>query len=78
MTQISIQEAQDNLEELLARVEEGETILITRPGHSPVRLSPVQEDEGALPSLRHWRERLQIDGAPLSETLQSQRNEGRY
>jgi prevent-host-death family protein len=78
MTQVPIQEAQDNLEELLSRVEEGETILITRPGHSPVRLSPMQEGEGSLPSLRQWRERLQIDGAPLSEAVQSQRNEGRY
>ncbi|MFB6097950.1 MAG: type II toxin-antitoxin system Phd/YefM family antitoxin [Salinibacter sp.] len=79
MTQVSLREAQDGLEDLLARVEEGETILITRPGRPPVRLGPVQTQEGgALPSLRQWREDLQVGGEPLSETVQHQRDEDRY
>ena len=78
MTQVPLREAQDCLEDLLARVEEGETILITRSGRPPVRLGPVQKDEDALPSLQQWREALQVGGEPLSETVQRQRDEDRY
>jgi prevent-host-death family protein len=78
MTQVPLREAQDCLEDLLARVEEGETILITRSGRPPVRLGPVQKDEDALPSLQQWREALQVRGEPLSETVQRQRHEDRY
>jgi len=79
MTPVPLREAQDCLEDLLARVEEGETILITRPGRPPVRLGPVQtQEEGALPSLHQWREGLQVGGEPLSETVQHQRDEDRY
>lgn len=75
MTQVPLREAQDRLEALLTRVEEGETILVTRSGRPPVRLGPVQE---ALPSLQQWREALQVRGEPLSETVQRQRHEDRY
>lgn len=85
MTQVPLREAQDRLEDLLARVEEGETILITRPGRPPVRLGPVQaqeplqtREEDALPSLRQWREALQVGGEPLSETVQHQRDDERH
>ncbi len=81
MTQVPLREAQDCLEALLARVEEGETILITRSGRPPVRLGPVQsqdEEEDALPSLHKWREDLQVKGEPLNETIQHQREEDRY
>ena len=67
MTQVPLREAQECLEDLLARVEEGETILITRPGRPPVRLGPVQsqeQEEDPLPSLQQWREELQVGGAP--------------
>jgi prevent-host-death family protein len=81
MTQVPLWEAQDCLEDLLARVEEGETILITRPGRPPVRLGPVQsqeQEEDTLPSLQQWREDLQMGGEPLSETVRHQREEDRY
>ncbi|MBB4091110.1 type II toxin-antitoxin system Phd/YefM family antitoxin [Salinibacter ruber] len=81
MTQVPLREAQDRLEALLARVEEGETILITRSGRPPVRLGPVQsqDEEGdTLPSLHQWSEDLQVKGEPLSGTIQHQREEDRY
>ena len=81
MTQVPLREAQACLEDLLARVEEGERILITRPGRPPVRLGPVQskeQEEDPLPSLQQWREDLQMGGEPLSETVQHQREEDRY
>lgn len=79
MIQVSVQEAQKNLEQLLTRVEEGETIIVTRPGCPPVRLSLVQEEEGgALPPLREWRKDLHVKGEALSKTVQHQRNEERY
>jgi prevent-host-death family protein len=81
MTQVPLWEAQECLEDLLARVEEGETILITRPGRPPVRLGPVQsqeQEEDTLPSLQQWREDLQMGGEPLSETVRHQREEDRY
>jgi prevent-host-death family protein len=78
MTQVPLREAQDCLEDLLARVEEGEEILITRPGRPPVRLGPVQPHEGeVLPSLRRWRDSLEGTGEPLSETVRQQRDEDR-
>ena len=79
--QVPLRETQDCLENLLARVENGETILITRPGRPPVRLGPVQsqeQEEDTLPSLQQWREDLQVRGEPLSETIQHQREEDRY
>jgi prevent-host-death family protein len=79
MTQVPLREAQDRLEDLLARVEEGETILITRPGRPPVRLGLIHAQEGGgLPSLNRFREALQVGGEPLSETVQHQRDEDRY
>lgn len=81
MIQVTVKEAQENLERLLARVEQGETILIMRPGHAPIRLSAM-EGEGdvtaVLPSLRAWRADLRVGGTALSETVEVQRNEERY
>ena len=81
MTKVPVQEAQKNLDRLLVRAEEGETIFIIRPGRPPVRLGPVQsqeQEEDTLPSLQQWREDLQMGGEPLSETVQHQREEDRY
>ena len=77
MTQIPVQEAQGCLESLLDRAEKGETILITRPGRPPISLRPTTEAEG-LPSLREWREELQVEGDSLSVTVQRQRDDERH
>jgi prevent-host-death family protein len=42
--QISVKEAQVNLDDLLQRVEEGEDIIITREGETVARLVPVKRE----------------------------------
>lgn len=81
-THVTVQEAQERLDHLLARVEAGDVVIITRPGHPSIRLSPVEdEEEGAsasLPSLRTWRTRVHAEGEDLSEIVRAQRDEERY
>jgi antitoxin (DNA-binding transcriptional repressor) of toxin-antitoxin stability system len=78
VTQGSLREAQVGLVDLVAHVEAGETILMTRPGGPPVHLGPVQPHEGeALPSLHRCRDSLEVNGGSLSETVRQQRDEDR-
>jgi prevent-host-death family protein len=42
--QISVKEAQENLDELVARVEGGEDILLTRAGKTVARIVPLTLD----------------------------------
>jgi len=79
MTQTPVQEAQGCLESLLNRAEKGERIVITRPGRPPIRLRPTEEAKReGLPSLREWREELQMEGDSLSVTVQRQRDDERH
>lgn len=78
MTQGSLREAQVGLVDLVAYVEAGETILMTRSGGAPFRLGPVQLHEGeALPSLHRCRDSLEVNGESLSETVRQQRDKDR-
>ena len=79
LTQIPLQEAQGCLESLLDRAERGETILITRSGRPPIRLHPTEEaEEKGLPSLREWRQELQVEGDSRSVIVQRQRDDERH
>ena len=80
MTRVTVQEAQEHLEDLLRRVERGEEIVIMRSGHSLARLGPVEEESpsAGLPSLKEWRTHMQMKGQGLSEAVRNQREEERY
>lgn len=43
MTEVEATEARDTIEEILARAEAGETVLITRDGRAVARLQPEKQ-----------------------------------
>ena len=56
MTTVRIEELEANLRELIARVESGETVIVSRGDRSVVQLSPCDPMaalEAAFPGMRH-------------------------
>jgi prevent-host-death family protein len=49
MTTVNVHEAKTHLSQLLARVAEGETVIIAKAGRPVARLSPIDDDERPLP-----------------------------
>jgi prevent-host-death family protein len=47
MTTVNVHEAKTHLSQLLARVAEGETVIIAKAGRPVARLSPIDDDERA-------------------------------
>lgn len=47
MTTVNVHEAKTHLSQLLARVAEGETVIIAKAGRPVARLSPIVDDERA-------------------------------
>jgi len=45
MTTVNVHEAKTHLSQLLARVAEGETVIIAKAGRPVARLSPIDRDE---------------------------------
>jgi len=45
MTTVNVHEAKTHLSQLLARVAEGETVIIAKAGRPVARLSPIERDE---------------------------------
>jgi prevent-host-death family protein len=77
MYKISVKEARSNLSALLDRVAAGEEVILLRRGKEVARLVPPQ-NQGLLPSLKDFRDSLQITGAPLSDEVINAREEERY
>jgi prevent-host-death family protein len=75
--QISVKEARSNLSALLDRVAAGEEVILLRRGKEVARLVPPQS-QSLLPSLKDFRNSLQITGAPLSDEIVKAREEERY
>ena len=76
-------EAKTHLSELLAAVEAGERVTITRRGKPVARLVPIEEDvmaqrAEALEKLRALREQIRARGGGFTvEEILSARDEGR-
>jgi prevent-host-death family protein len=77
MERISVKEARRQLSSLLDRVAAGEEIILLRQGKEVARLVPSQS-QSFLPSLKDFRDSLQITGAPLSDEIAYAREEERY
>jgi prevent-host-death family protein len=77
MERISVKEARRQLSSLLDRVAAGEEIILLRQGKEVARLVPSQS-QSFLPSLKDFRDSLQITGAPLSDEIAYAREEKRY
>lgn len=78
MEEVNIKEARSNFSRLLALVEHGQEIAVTRHGKKVARLVPLSEEGGTLPSLKEFRNSLASSGETLRETVVSNRAEERY
>jgi len=74
---VSVAETKAHLSELLARIERGEEVVITRRGRPVARLAPIQPAKKPLSSLAGFRAQLSITTAPASEVLRLLREESR-
>jgi prevent-host-death family protein len=77
MERISVKEARRQLSSLLDRVAAGEKFILLRRGKEVARLVPPQS-QNLFPSLKDFRDSLQITGAPLSDEIANAREEERY
>lgn len=73
MKEVAVYEAKTRLSELLAEIEQGEHVTITRRGHAVARLVPAtfpkrgavsqrQQVQAAFEALRQVRERVRLEG----------------
>jgi antitoxin (DNA-binding transcriptional repressor) of toxin-antitoxin stability system len=54
--EIAAADIKDRIEEALARVEAGETVLVKRDARTVAELSPAQTDGSAIDIAERWRE----------------------
>ncbi len=76
--EITVNQSQTNLGDLLDRVQQGEEVLILRQGQTIARLIPADREEKRLPSLSEFRSSLYFKGDPLSKTILQARARERY
>jgi len=74
-------EAKTHFSKVLNRVEQGETIAITRHGHTIARLVPVEQDDreqakAAMKSILDRRDRL--GKAPIEDLIETTHEGHRY
>ena len=74
---VSVAAAKAHLSELLARIERGEEIIITRRGKRVARLSPIQQAKKPISSLQEFRDQLPRQKIPASDVLRLLREESR-
>jgi prevent-host-death family protein len=74
----SIKEARSTFSALIERVQNGETISITRHGKQAACLVPSTTAGTKLPSLRAFRAKIASAKSPLSHTVLRSRAEARF
>lgn len=72
--QIGIKEARQNLRNLIARVERGEQITITRQGKAVAQLTPPRKVRKVLPPMEEFRQGLGEVGTAAAELLRTERS----
>jgi len=77
METVSVAETKSHLSELLARIERGEEIVITRRGRPVARLSPVRPTKRPVASLAEFRSHVPRPDIVASEVLHMLREESR-
>jgi prevent-host-death family protein len=75
---VSLKQARQRLGDLVDAATRGETVVITRRGRGVARLVALDASPERLPDLTAFRASLQMQGAPLSETVLAARRDERY
>lgn len=78
MTTCTVAEAKAHLSELLARVENGEKLVITRRGQPVAQLSPVRPTKRAPDwhAIRAFRESTDAKGTSAADLVRASRDAG--
>lgn len=72
---VSILEAQKDLTHLLEKVSTGEEVILTQDGQDVAKLVAAKK---VLPDLTEFRAGIGLNGEPLSQTVITMREEGRF
>ena len=78
MHKFTLAEAQSQLGRLIAMVEAGEEVAITKGGHAVVRLVRSASVPQQLPSLEELRARLPVQAESAGEFIRALRDSDRY
>lgn len=78
MTKVTVDEAINNIKNLLKRVAAGEEIIIVEQDKPVAHLSPPSTDENIFADMRQFRQSLSVKGESLSQTVIKVRQEERY
>lgn len=78
MTRVSVRVARGQFRALLARVAEGEEVVIQRRGRDIARVVPPARRGPRLPDLSGLRASVRVTGEPLSAVVARARREARY
>ena len=74
MLKASVKEARQNFSTLLDQVENGEEVLILRRGRVIAHIVPhVLAQKKQLPSLKKFRDEIDVDGIAVSEMIRQER-----
>lgn len=77
MITVNVREAKSQLSAWLEKVEQGEEVQIARRGKPVAVLSAVNLPT-TIPSMRSFRESLEVSGVTASESTAEMRDEARY
>lgn len=73
MKKVQFTEFRQNAAKLFDRVEEGETVYVTRHGREIARISPVGDGSHHQPSWKKKRNRVVIPGSSVASAILSER-----
>ena len=77
MIQANVRDVKAKLSAYLARVQQGEEVMILSRGKPVAILKPV-EQPAPLPSMKSFREKIRMKGLPSSEEIIKMRKDFRY
>ena len=77
MITVNVREDKSQLSAWLEKVEQGEEVQIVRRGKPVAVLSAVNLST-TVPSMRSFREGLEVSGTTVSESIEEMRDEARY
>ena len=78
MVEVNVKEARSRFSSLLDKVERGEEVIITRHGKRVARLASPEKENRKFPCLKEFRDKINIKGKALSQTVIDSRKEERY
>jgi prevent-host-death family protein len=73
MNRVSFTEFRNNASVLLSKVEEGETLLVTRHGRPIAEVSPYKKGSRRRPSWKDPALRLKVKGGSLAKAILEER-----